>query len=160
MIEIVPARLAHVRAVTANMRAEDREEVSALGVSVRGTVLRLYRDAIWSRAALIDGEAAAIWGLNGALASFEGFPWLFTTPLVERVPLAFFRVTKGELARMLATKDTLVSGVAASYERSIRTWQMLGFELGEPQQWGAGGALYHTLTLRRSAAVVPFRKAA
>lgn len=147
MIETVDATLEHVRALVRNLRAEDRAEIAGLGLNVRHTVHGLYRDSVVRRAALVDGEVGAVWGLQGSLTSDVGFPWLFTTPAVERVRFGYFRVAITEIGRMLEMKRRLVSRVASDYERSIRTFRMLGFEIGEPEMLGPYGLSYRTMTL-------------
>jgi hypothetical protein len=150
-VDLVPATLAHLREIARTMRAEDRDEVESAGFTVRHLLHSLYQDSTLRRAALVDGELAAVWGLQGVMASDVGYPWLFTSAVVERVPFAYFRVARAEIERMLVTKRTLISHCTASYLRSARTFQMLGFTLGVPDEFGPRGCLYRSLTMTREA---------
>ena len=146
-IEIVDATRAHVRELVRCMRDEDRAEIEDLGENVRHTVHRLHRDSIFSRAALIDGAVAAVWGLEGTMLSDEALPWLFTTPTVERAPLTFLRVAQAEAAHMMIGRNRLISRVAASYERSVRLFEMVGFVMGPPTPSPPHGVLYRQMVM-------------
>ena len=129
---IVPCRIEHLREMARTMRGEDRAEIEGAGLVVRHVLMRLWRGTIQPRAAIVDGEVAAIWGDEGGLVEHAGRMWLFTAPPVERLPLAFFRETRREVAEKLAYRQVLVADVADSYLSAQRFFRLLGFTIGEP----------------------------
>lgn len=102
------------------------------------------------RAAAIDGEVAAMWGLGGDILSDTGEPWLMTAPPVERAPVSFLRVARAELAAMLAIKPRLENYVAADYRKAVRLLEKLGFALEAPQPIGPKRALFRKFWIERA----------
>jgi hypothetical protein len=150
-IEIVDATAEHVRILARTMRDEDRAEISGMNCHVRHTLHDLYRTSLNSRTALVDGVVAAVWGLQGGLLDDVGYPWLFTAPAAERAPVAFVKTAGRELAGMLATHRILLTRVMASYERSIRLFERLGFRIG-PVVTESSGIGYRQMVLERDRA--------
>lgn len=145
--EIVPCRLTHLRILSRTMRAEDRAEFELAGMVVRHRLHRLHRMTWAPRSAIVDGEVAAAWGDAAGLMDIEGLMWLVTSRAVERVPLAFFREARNEIARYLEDRETLRSCIAGPYLRAVRFFGMLGFEVAEPQI--IDGAEYRTIRIAR-----------
>lgn len=146
--EIMPATLCHLRALAGTMRAADRSEIEATGEKARHVLFRLWRQSSPRRAALVEGELAAVWGCTSPPLLTVGEVWAFTTPAIERVPLAFFRETKREVADLMQTRHALVSGVMDGYDKAIRFFGMVGFKVGVPTEI-ADGAMFRTLTAER-----------
>lgn len=136
--EIIPCRVSHVIAMSRNLREGDAIELAALGRPARHTMVDLYRDSILSGSAFVDGEIAAVWGFSAPLASPEAEAWLFTSPAIERAPLAFLRETRAILKRVLKSYDTIVSACDAGYLRSLQFFDLLGFSMGPPVAQGTG----------------------
>jgi hypothetical protein len=147
--EVVETTPGHLRQMARLMRAEDRAEIEGFGLSPKRTLLRLYAGSGMTRTAFVDGELAAVWGLEKMLLSDVGQPWLFTTAAVERVPMAFFRETRRQVAEMMEGCRRLETKVLASYERSIRFFEMMGFRISRAAPLGLNGELYRTMTLDR-----------
>jgi hypothetical protein len=147
--EIRAATLADIRALVRTARPLDRAEVEGWGLCWKHTLHALYRDSATKRVALVDGEVAAIWGVQGPVMSDDAAPWLFTTPAVERAKLAFFRETKREIEAMLVTHRRLRAYVLASYEQSLRFFHAMGFSFGDPEPVGINGTAYRLMTLER-----------
>lgn len=147
--EIVPARLEHVRMMARTMRPLDRAEIEGFGLCVRHTLHWLWRDSPMRRAALVDGEVAAIWGYQGALMSDEVVPWLFTAPAIERAKLAFYREARREIDEMLALHGRLHCHVLAAYKQSVRFFEVMGFKIDAGEPIGRDGTLYRLMTLER-----------
>jgi hypothetical protein len=138
-----------MRAMANRMRQEDRAEIVGMGLRPRRVLHDLLVDSVLARVALVDGELAAVWGLQSMMAADVGRPWLFTAPPIERVPVAFFREVRREVDGMLATRRRLETRVLASYEKSIRFFRLLGFRVSEPEPCGPLGTLYRTMTIER-----------
>ncbi len=147
--EIVPARIEHMRLAALNLRPMDRAEIEGLGCEPRHLLHRLYRQSPFSRAALINCQIAAVWGITGALLADEGCPWLFTTPIVERQKIEFFRETRRQVEEMLKSRRRLSTYVLASYTQSTRFFTALGFKIGPAVSVGTKGIQYSQMTIER-----------
>lgn len=147
--KIVDATLEHVRLISATMRADDRAEIVALGQVPRHAVVSLWRNSVVSRAGFVDGDLAAVWGCAGALLSPVGEMWLVTSPAIERVPLAFAKEARAMIREMLKTKTVLQSACIDGYEKSLRLWRMLGFDVGEAVPVPPRGAMFRRLMMER-----------
>jgi hypothetical protein len=145
---ILAAKPEHCDLLAVNLRAADRKEVQAAGLSSYRAVRRAFRSGILSRTAFVDGDIAAMWGLGGNLLSEIGHPWLLTTPAVERVPFSFAREAKRAVGEMLLYRSVLFDYVDANYEQAIRFLKILGFTLGEPEPFGRRGQLFRRFELR------------
>lgn len=125
------------------MRVEDRAEITQAGHEVRHCLFRLYRQTMDPLTGLIDGEVAACWGDYSPLISEAGAMWLFTAPIIETMPLAFFREARRDIARRLQSRSSLVSQIAEGYTAAIRFFGMLDFEIEAPIDG------YHLIVCRR-----------
>ena len=132
VVETRRATIADVYALALNLRAGDRAEIAAMGRDPRRALRFAYRiSLVPPRVATVDGEVAAMWGLGGDILSDVGEPWLLTGHAADRVPFAFVRIAKAELAAMLAVKRRLENYVAADYPKAVRLLDELGFKLDE-----------------------------
>ena len=145
--EILPCRISHLRELAATMRAADRAEIEAAGLVPRQMLMQLWRDSIDPKVGLIDGEVAAVWGDSAPLLAVEGSMWLFTTPAIERLPLAFYREARSAIRQYLGVRHELMAHVACDYVRAIRFFAMLGFKVSEPI--AVGDALYREIRIGR-----------
>lgn len=146
--EIRPCTLAHLRDLALHMRAADRAEIAGAGRIARHLLIALWRRSLDPRVGLLDGHVAAAWGDEAGLLDEEGAMWLFTTPLVERLPLAFFRQTRAEIAERLQVRRRLISEVAEDYTAALRFFRLLGFEIGEARA-APSGMRYCCMTICR-----------
>lgn len=140
--EIVPATIAHVYELSANLRDGDRNEIEAAGLDPRHCLRDTFKSAIIRKTALVDGKVAAMFGLGGDLLSDTGKPWLLTAPVIETIPVSFVREARKELAAMLAIRSHLQNWVAADYGRAIRFLEVLGFTVHEAAPFGSKSALF------------------
>jgi hypothetical protein len=129
---IVPCRLSHIREIVRTMRAEDRAEFHMAGLDPKHRLYELHAMTAEPKAAVVDGEVAAVWGDAAAFLAPEGLMWMVTAPAVERVPLAFFREAKKEIAGVLEHRRSLRSCIGGPYGRAIRFFTMLGFDVQPP----------------------------
>lgn len=144
-----PSVIADVYALAANLRAGDREEVDAWGVSARDGIRRNFRHAVLRRTYLVDGEIAGMSGLCGTMLGDIGMPYLMTAPCAEKMPLAFVKHASAAVAQMLRHRRRLEGYVAANYTKACRLLEMLGFELSEPRPVGPRGASFRTFVMTR-----------
>jgi hypothetical protein len=148
--QIIPATTEHIRLAARALRPMDRAEIERRGYHVRHLLHLLYRQSPLRRAALLDGQVAAVWGCEGSVLDTEGVPWLFTTPVVERSKVEFFRETRRQIDEMLKSRQRLSTYVLASYTQSTRFFAALGFRIGPPEPIGVGGENYCLMSLERS----------
>lgn len=134
--EILPCRLAHLRRLAMTLREADRAEIAAAGHAPRHLLSALWRRSLEPRVGLIDGEVAAAWGDAGDMLSPVGEVWFFTAPPIERLPLAFLREARCEVARMLMGRRSLAADVHRDYGRARRFFALMGFSIAEPNDTG------------------------
>lgn len=150
VVSIVPATAAHVRALGHCLRDEDAAEITCFDKEPHKMLWRGYKSSITARAALVDGEVAAMWGLGGVPLAETGNPWLMTSRACEKVaPLRFVRIYQEEVRKMLTVFPILVNFVAASYTKSIRVLENVGFYLEEPQPLGPHNTMFRKFTMKR-----------
>lgn len=148
-IQCVPARIADVYAVYNALRYADELELRRLGGDPKRIMRDNFRHSFLRRTLFVDGEPAAIAGCYGSALSDEGLPYLFTTPEVERAPIAFVREAKRLVEEMLAIKSVLIGNVDAGYKEAQKLLEQLGFVLGDPEPWPVTGALFRSFERRR-----------
>lgn len=133
MIEVVQTTSDHVIALKDNIREQDACEISKFGISVRKALWRSYKNAIYTKTVVIDGEVAAIWGLGGVVLGEKGNPWLLTAPLVEKHFMPLVLLYRNEVREMLEYFPILENHVDAAYTKSVRLLELMGFTLDEPK---------------------------
>lgn len=148
-VRVIPAEISHVYALAATLRFEDAAELESVGLGCREGLRSTFRAALTRHTAIVDGQVAAMWGMGGDALGDIGVPWLLTAPIVERVPVAFIKIGREHVARMLGVKPILRNHVAASYHRACRMLEVLGFELGAPEPFGPYGAPFRPFEMRR-----------
>ena len=147
--EIVRAEPRHVMAMVGQLRAGDAAEVSAAGATQSRALWRSYRKSIISRAALVDGEMAAIWGVAGCPLGTVGATWLLTTPTVEKAKIAFIREARLEVAWMLEIFPELRGICDARYGRALRLLTAHGFKVGSMVEVGDDRVPFMEYSARR-----------
>jgi hypothetical protein len=137
---VIPATRSHILAMSTMLRAGDAAEIEAAGITPRRALWRSWRGSLVARAALVDGELAALWGVGGCPLGAVGQPWLLTAPPVERAKVAFLREARREVAQMLVLFPRLAGYVDARYEGAIWLLGAVGFTVGPSQPFGPHGA--------------------
>lgn len=151
-VDVRPSEIGDVYRLADRLRVGDAAEVAALGLDPRAALRTAFRDAILRRSYFVDGELAAMSGLCGALLADIGEPYLLTTAVAERVPLAFVRCARAAVAEMLVYRRRLEGRVDASYGRAVRLLEVLGFTLSEPRPFGPNGAPFRLYSIVRGQA--------
>lgn len=148
-ISIVDTTADHVIALKSTMRDADRREAEILGISPERALWRSWKSSLFSKAGLIDGEVAAIWGVRGTPMGIIGTPWLITGKAIEKIsPLKFTRIYQKQVDEMINIFPELVNYVDSSYTKAIRMLENIGFKLEDPVPVGATGALYRRFTMK------------
>jgi hypothetical protein len=149
MVQVKTATSADALELALHMRAQDKAEVWA---SDRQTPSEALRVAMQSsevcRSLTIGGEVAAMWGV---VASFAGarIVWLLTADVVNRHPLAFWRVFRDEVPRLLEKYPVLCNMVDARYRQAVRALASAGFTVHDPVPYGPDDLPFHFCIIRR-----------
>jgi hypothetical protein len=146
---VIPCERRHLVELARTMRAADRAEIEGAGRVPLLLLRSLWRRSVEPMAALVDGEVAAIWGDEAGLLAEEGHPWLFTSPAIEKLPLAFYREARREITAMLSRRASLVSQVDEGYLAALRFFKMLSFEIGDVCETPSG-ARYRMISVKKA----------
>lgn len=135
MIEVRPITPEAIDALMPRLRPEDRLELDCMmPEDQRAGLIRMAERARRSRAAYIDGEIVAIFGVSaqGVLSS-TGCPWMLATPLIERrdVKRAFIACSRVAFEWLAQDFGRLWNVVSADNRGAIRWLGWLGFAFGE-----------------------------
>ena len=130
-----------VRALVANLRPDDARECEKFGFTPFKGIWRSYRNSKICRSGFINGEIAAIWGVNGGLLGFVGNPWMMSSKVVDEYPFVFASIYRREMREMLKSYRQLESWVDASYTKSIKMMRIVGFKEREFKPAHGGGLL-------------------
>jgi hypothetical protein len=105
------------------------------------------------RAALFDGEVAAIWGVvpggKSVLRGRVGVAWMLTSAAVERHPKAFWRGCRAELPKLFERYDTLANAIDARHRKALGWACRLGFQLGQPAPMGIAALPFARFIVRK-----------
>ncbi len=149
-IDIVPATLDHAKRMAPNLRQADVDEILAASRSrpleALEKSLEFSREA-WT--ALVDGEPACMWGA-GPLGIFGGTGgiWLLGTDVIEKHPKKFLIESRRFLEIISTVYIKLSNYVDARNTVSLRWLKWLGFEISEPEPFGAEGLPFHKIEMR------------
>ncbi len=128
--QIMPAQRKHAGAVAAYLPEPQRRVINARGHDPRRVLRqRIIGSDAW--VALIDGETAAVWGVEGTLLAPSAYVWLAVTPRAKKLPVLMVRTAKAELAKLSAMRGTLVTAIETVDKEAIRFAEFLGFRHDE-----------------------------
>lgn len=116
-----------------NMSPEDRDEADDYGIPVRRLLWKSYRNSLWRKSHFVDGELCAISAVSGVLLGGIGHPWICTTPVIERVPLTYFREARREIDMMLRVFPRLETLISAKNLKALKFFRLVGFEVFPPE---------------------------
>ena len=137
------AAIADVDALLPQLYPSDAAEAAMLFKDTRRALRCAFAASLMRpRTALVDGDVAAMWGVCDHVLHDTGEPWLLTARAAGRVPFAFLRIARQELAAMLALKSRLEGYVAADNAKALRLLEALGFHLDLPVPFGPRRALF------------------
>ena len=151
----IPVRKAteeDARRVAAALRESDRLEIEALNLDPAFALMDSFAGSDEAYAAYVDGEAAMIFGVGETMFSDEAFVWALGTDVCNRAPLAMVRIGRAMVGRFLETYPRLTNWCDARYDKTIKWLRLLGFTIGDPEPYGAKGALFRKLSIQRKEA--------
>jgi hypothetical protein len=138
-ITIVRAQVEHCPPIADRVRAADRAELWATCcLDPYQALVRSWAISDHSWTALFDEEPACMFGVTQAsLLTDSGRPWMISTDLVDRYPMSFLKEQKPFMVHIWRRYAQLENYVDARNTRSIRWLKWLGFEMGQPEPYGA-----------------------
>lgn len=112
-----------------NLREGDRQECEAMGLLPFQVIAECVNRSVESFVVTIDGEVAATWGysVNSVIGNIC-YPWLFTTPVVEKHKMIFARGSLSIVNFLLARFPEVRVLVDCRYADSIGWLEWLGFD--------------------------------
>lgn len=125
---IIPTTVEHIRLLIADLRDDDRREITAFGRSPFKGIWREYKKSKVCRSGFVNGRLVAIWGIHGGLLGFVGSPWLMTTNVADEYPFVFARIYRQEMREMLKSYRVLETFVDFCYDKSRRMMRIVGFK--------------------------------
>jgi hypothetical protein len=142
-VSVDDSLLADCYQLAATLRDLDRKEIEAFGIDATDLIVRTFSNGILRKSYFVDGELAAMSGMNiglgGSLLDDVGHPYLLTAKVAERAPVAFFRCAKEAVHEMLTVKPVLSGEVLSEYRGAVKLLMRLGFHVGEPRPLGING---------------------
>lgn len=147
-LEIIIATTEHVRQLSHNLREKDKKEAERLGLEPHKGLFISYRQSLFRKSAVLNGEVIAMWGIAGTVFSSVGQPWLITGHGISKIsPIKFARLYKNQVEEMKPYFDILSNYVDAEYEGAVRMLKIAGFTLSEPFPLGPQKALFRMFSM-------------
>lgn len=140
--EVQPMRLCHIRDLVLNLRAGDRLECEALGLTPIKAICQAYNEAVTKSIVLLNGKVAAAWGLSGTILGQVGHPWLLTSTEVNKAPIGMAGVYRREVRKMLELYPMLENWCDSRYTKSLRLLELAGFKVEAPEPYGPNNFLF------------------
>lgn len=152
-VELLPVTRAHVAALCAALRQQDRDELAAWGYpDAHAAVVDSVTSSVWCRTCTVDGQVAAIAGLGrgGTDEAPFGIPWMLGTDLVPRHGRVLARYARDYIPGMLEVYPRLVNHVHARNAVAVAWLRRVGFKLREPHIHEPTGEPFHIFEMHRA----------
>jgi len=134
MIRVRKARPEDVEMIAPLLRAEDAREVMRLGCGpASGCIRRAIAGSRMAGVFYRDEAPLCVFGVADALS---------------RSPRPFLRETRRWVSAWMEHYSALTNYVDADYEKAIRWLRWLGFTIGDPEPYGAPGAMFCRIEMR------------
>lgn len=150
MYKFVPTTEEHVDLLVNDIRYEDRLEIDSLsGKKLKFTILDSVNASseVWT--CFTDEGVACIFGLGvGSILTKRACPWIVTTNLIYKHKKAFLKATKIAIQYWLDQGYDLENYIDSRYTSSLRWAKWAGFEIHDPQPFGAFGQNFNKITMR------------
>lgn len=141
-VEYHPATADEVRFVGERLREADRAEVLALGVRPELGLRMTAAASDYAWCGRINGIPSMIFGCSRNLLSERGEVWALGTDNCTSHPREMLIYGRSVLRMMLDIFPVLENYCDARYKASLRWLKKIGFVVGEPESFGANGALF------------------
>lgn len=133
------------------LRDEDAREVMRLGCGpASGCIRRAIAGSRMAGVFYRDEAPLCVFGVADASVVDQktGIPWLIGTHALSRSPRPFLRETRQWVSAWMEHYSALTNYVDADYEKAIRWLRWLGFTIGDPEPYGAPGAMFCRIEMR------------
>jgi len=135
-----------------NLREADKQELLAT------TSLNLYdviKDSVelstYAQAATFNDELVCLWGVCPiSMISRKGSPWMLSTSVIEKYPLAFLKRCKPVIEKFTDNYNYLENHVDVRNTVAIHWLKWLGFKFDEPKPWGIKGFDFQRFTMEKN----------
>lgn len=127
--EVVEAKRFHVWLVASALRTAHAAALREIGSDPRESLVAAYRSSTFRRSWLIDGEVAAIGGVEGSVLSPAGRIWVAFTDRAVAHPVALVREARKQIAEIMSVKTHIESIVFVNDPAAWRLASFLGFHL-------------------------------
>lgn len=119
------------------------------GMNMHKELRGLYDRSSYRQAWLIDGELAALGGVEGSLISPYGFVWLTLTEQATKYPKAIVRESRRQLNEIMRLKMELATTVLGGDEAAMRLAVFLGFHVAHEGEGAPAETRWGRLRLKR-----------
>ena len=140
-ITIREATIEDARHVAHNLRQGDIDELHAYKLDIRPAIMVIegYQDSTWCRVAVIDDEAALIYGVTPTHKEGEGVVWMLATDKIMQFSREFVRGCRGEVAEMQKLYPKKLFNYVHKDNAVAKTWlKWLGFKINEKEHCKLG----------------------
>lgn len=145
-LKVIEGRRYHCGRMSRLLRGAHLEALARTGLSVHHSLRRTFDGSYFRRAILIDGELAALGGVEGDWLATSGFVWLTLTRRAVLHPLPVVRAIHGILDEMMENKVELHTAILDGDEAAVRFAAFLGFQV---EGFGPGSRVYSMAGRRR-----------
>src|SRR5580765_9093731 len=118
--EIVPCLPIHIREIRDRLRAGDTSVILCAGIDMRKAIWQSWKQSVMTKAVIVDGRVAAVWGCGGSPLSGVGYPWLLTALEIERIKVSFVREARIMVSEMLGVFQRLEELAGPEYTKAHR----------------------------------------
>lgn len=139
------ATLEHARQLASCMREGDVQEVRASGDQSPFEALKFSLEKSKCACALFaDDKILCIWGV----VEKDGYPgvaspWILSSVHVDTFPILFYKESVRIIAGLRARYRVIVNMIDARYEKSVKFYRKLGFDISDPVPYGIFGLPFH-----------------
>lgn len=146
-IKLVESTYDHVHELAQTMRQKDKIECVRFGCQPDKALFYSFKNAVIRRTGLVNNRVAAMWGVVGTPLSFNGTPYLLTSPEIEKIPaLTFARIYKKEVEAMAKVFPILENYVDFEYKEAIKLLKIVGFEIDTLNCYTNSGHKFYRFT--------------
>lgn len=149
VINIDKSQMSDCASLAPRVREADKREIfAAQGVTPITALIASVRASSHAYTVTVDDEPEIMFGVVPASIVYgHGVPWLLASDYVEKRPLTFLRGSVKALEDITSKYDSLANFVDARNTHAIRWLDWLGFEVGEPIDYGLFQLPFHPFVM-------------
>lgn len=124
---VVDASIRHVKPLSKILRPASCATLKTFGQDPRKALHLAFMHSSHCKTVILDGQPAAMWGLQRVALSDHAFVWVAFGQNSIRFPLAIVRRAREELARLQEISGALYTTIERSDERALVFAETMGF---------------------------------